>query len=469
MELFGLKFREYIECQGYSIRQFAKETGFDRCWLTNILNNKKKLPESSFSQLINNNYFSEEQINKLKYIYYSATYTEKEFEHIEYILKTFKTPETNINYYPECFSYNDSSAVIGYKNVLSLLYNFFYNENKYYYIYSNIPASKTEPVSIIYNFLKQRGTDDYRHILYLDHGVSTHNLCSYFLLINFAQIGYKVSLLKNVNTTQMETLDSFPYYIIINNKMILFDSYFESAFYIDDSIKINLYQKAFQKIYVKSEQITKFFNNPIDYINTHRHYNSAVTSHEIISCEYNLAPILTEDLYNSNINRNFPNRKYIISTLNSYYSLPETNTDTLFLTVNALSNFMDSGRIAQFPESYFDSLSINQRISMLSKQKEAAVLKRCNIKLINPTKLDYSTYTFDSDNKNLLNVTGSCDSTVSTNKFLGNYSVLIEDKSVIKDFCNTLDFIRNNYIYSDEYYIRYLDNCINELKSRIIY
>ncbi|MCI8308562.1 MAG: hypothetical protein HFH14_11000 [Lachnospiraceae bacterium] len=470
MELFGIKFREYIECQGYSVRQFAKDANFDRSWLTNILNNKKKLPETAFSQLVNNNYFSDEQINKLKYIYYSATFTETEFEHIEYIIKKFASPIILKKYIPENIPDKNTSAVIGFNNVLCMLYGLFYSEKKYYYVYSNIPASMEEHLSIIYYFLKQRGTGDYKHILYLDHGVSTNNLNSYFMLIYFAGIGYKMSILKNVNTTQIETLSNFPYYVMVNNKMIMFDSRFESAIYIDNDVEINLYQKGFSKIYDNTEQILSYYDNPADYNNARHHYNKVTLNHKIISNDYNLALLLTDDIYKSNINHSFPNTNYLISALKSYYNVSESNRNTHYITVNALSHFVKNGRIAQFPESYFDSLSVRQRIDMLNIQKKAAAQKKYNIKLINPTRLRYSSYTFDSDCENMLNVSGFCDSEVNSDSFLGNFSVLIKDKSVLRDFSNTFDFInKNNYIYSDEYYMNYIDGCIKELESRLLY
>lgn len=470
MELFGMKFREYIECQGYSIRQFAKDANFDRSWLTNILNNKKKLPETAFSQLVNNNYFSDEQVNKLKYIYYSATFTENEFEHIEYIIKKFENPFKLKKYMPENVPDKKTSAVVGFNNVLSLLYGLFYNENIYYYVYSNIPAAMEEHLSIIYHFLKQRGTNDYKHILYLDHGVSTKNLNSYFMLINFAKIGYKMSILKNVNTNQIETLSNFPYYILLNNKMIMFDSRFESAIYIDNPIEINLYQKGFAKIYDNTEQIITYYDNPLDYNYAGHCYYKTALNHKTISNDYTLASLLTDDIYNSNINHNFPNTNYLISSLKSYYNVSESNKNTHYITVNALNNFVKNGRIAQFPESYFASLSVRQRIDMLTMQKEAAVKKKYNIKLINPTKLRYSSHTFDSDSENMLNVSGFCDNEINAESFLGNFSVLIKDKSIVRDFSNTFDFIKkNNYIYSDEYYINYIDDCIKELERKILY
>lgn len=470
MELFGIKFREYIECQGYSIRQYAKDAGFDRSWLTNILNNKKKLPETSFSQLVNNNYFSDEQINRLRYIYYSATFTETEFEHIEYILKRFENPTNFSAYYPETLPEECTSAVIGYGNVLSLLYRIFFDEKQYFYIYTNIPASKAEHLSVIYQFLRQKGTKDYKHILYLDHGISTHNLNSYFALFNFAQIGYKISLLNNVNTVQMEMLESFPYYIMINNKMLLFNSDFESALYIDDSEKIKLYQKNFSKIYENAEQVVRYYDNPIDYINIQRHYAGSITAHESISNSYSLASLLTDDMYENSINHNLPNTQNIISALSSYYSIAKNYNSAHYITVKALMDFVKTGRIAQFPESYFEPLSVRQRIEILDIQKKTIINKQFDLKLINPTKLKYSAWTFDSDKDSLLSVNGFCDTIKDANNFLGSFSVLINDSFILKDFSNVFRFItKNNYVYSDEYYIHYIDDCINELKNRILY
>lgn len=470
MELFGVKFREYIECQGYSIRQYAKDSGFDRSWLTNILNNKKKLPETSFSKLVNNKFFTNEQINRLKYIYYSSTFTETEFNHIEYILKKFEKPTNFSDYLPKPLSGESTSAVIGYGNVLSLLHRSFFCEKILYYVYTNIPASRTKHLSIIYYFLKTKGTKDYKHILYLDHGTSTHNLNSYFTLFSFAQIGYKISLLSNVNTLQTDTLENFPYYIMINNKMISFNSDFESALYIDDPDIIKLYQKNFSKIYENSKQVVMYYDNPVDYINTQKYYAGSFTAHESISDSYSLASLLTEDLYENCINKNIPNIQYIISILSSYYSMKRHYNSTYYLTVRALRDFVNTGKIAQFPESYFYPLSVKQRIEVLDIQKNAVINNQFDLKLINPTKLKYSAWTFDSDKDSLLSVNGFCDTMNDANNFMGSFSVLINDSFVLRDFSNVFRFLtKNDYIYPDEYCIQYIDDCINELKSKIIY
>ena len=47
----------------------------------------------------------------------------------------------------------------------------------------------------------------------------------------------------------------------------------------------------------------------------------------------------------------------------------------------------------------------------------------------------------------MLNVSGFCDSEMNADSFLGNFSVLIKDKSVLKDFSNTFDFIKKIITY----------------------
>lgn len=210
--------------------------------------------------------------------------------------------------------------------------------------------------------------------------------------------------------------------------------------------------------------------NKLKYI----YYSATFTKTEFEHIEYIITKFENPLKLKNNMPENVPDKKTsAIAGFNNVLSLLYGlfyNENIYYITVSALNNFVKNGRIAQFPESYFDSLSVRQRIDMLTMQKEAAVKKKYNIKLINPTKLRYSSHTFDSDSENILNVSGFCDSEINADSFLGNFSVLIKDKSIVRDFSNTFDFIqKNNYIYSDEYYINYIDDCIKELERKILY
>ena len=62
MENFGSLLKDYIQAQGFSIYQIAKDTGIERSFLQNVLSGRKKLPQKRFDSIVNLSYFTTAQV-----------------------------------------------------------------------------------------------------------------------------------------------------------------------------------------------------------------------------------------------------------------------------------------------------------------------------------------------------------------------------------------------------------------------
>lgn len=466
METFGEKLKQCIEEKGYSIRQFALECDFDRPWLTNIINNKKNMPASRFEKIIDTGIFDAEQINKLRYIYYSKDYSEAEFERIKFIINHFgKTKKRDDCIKPINFE-KGKSTYFGSINVQSVLYYILEQEEKLYYIYTNVPASSDKIIDIIYHFIKDNKVKDYKHIMFTDNGVTTNNLNTYFTVCDFAEIGYDISLLNSININQLEQYNFFPYYFIVNNKILLFDSEFNNVNISVDMQKIAIYQQKFIDLYNKATKVTYKFNDAIDFmklIDVTQNNNL----HMSIADALCVTPALDYDILKANANPMLPNKEPFIKAVLNHYNQDYSNF-TQFITTSGIIDFAKNGIIHEIPEDYLLPVDIKSRIQLLkqiiNKIKNEEFYK---IFLLNPTKIKYNFCDIQLNSDGLITICGyksNCKSSKSS--FCGEWSCLINNKNIYNDFLNTKDFLINNqYIYNSDYAVSFIGKIISELEA----
>lgn len=462
METFGEKLKQFIEENGYSIRKFALECDFDRPWLTNIINSKKKMPAVRFEKIIQSGIFNNEQAEKLRYVYYSDNYTDAEFERIKYIIKRFGKSGRS-----ECIKpvkiENDKRTHYGKLNVLSVLYYLLEQEEQFYYIYTNIPASSKKVIDIIYNFVKQKSCKDYKHIMFTDSGVSTNNLNTLFTICDFAEIGYDISVLSSINIGQLEEYNFFPYYIIVNNKMLLFDSKFNNVNINTDMQKIAIYQQKFIDLYDKSRVVTYHFDNAV---NLMRHMSSAKNGGVQMSLSNALCVTreLDYNILKSNINPMLPNKEPLIKAVLNHYN-QDYSDYTQFIIPSSVTNFAKDGIIHEMPEDYLLPIDIESRIQLLTNIKSN--IENHSTFLINPAKIDYKFNDISLNCQENVTICGyNNNSKSSNNSFCGEWLCVINNKTIYNDFKNTKEFIINNRcIYDKEYAVGFIDNVISELKA----
>lgn len=165
---FGMLLKEYIKKQGLTIYQLAKETGIDRSFLQGVLNGKRKLPKKRFSDIVNSNYFTENQIHELCQEYFLERFGKEKVERFEYLEKgiTGKIKEELSTEYPAEFIdiKKETSFFSGKKEVLNLIYTIL-NRDEIHSFISNFDFSNTEINRIVYYSCKQGKIKDFFTLL----------------------------------------------------------------------------------------------------------------------------------------------------------------------------------------------------------------------------------------------------------------------------------------------------------------
>lgn len=65
METFGELLKTYIQSQRLTAYGIAKDTGIDRSFLQGVFKGSKKMPEKRFSDIVNQQFFTAEQVSNL--------------------------------------------------------------------------------------------------------------------------------------------------------------------------------------------------------------------------------------------------------------------------------------------------------------------------------------------------------------------------------------------------------------------
>lgn len=271
MSKFGEVLREYISKNGYSINEFAGKCKIDRAWLSNVLSGRKELSEAKFDNILKSKLLSESQNENLIALYRLKDFSSDQVERMEYIMEHLSRKiRRNDSIAP--IKYDENRRMyLGKANLLSVLYRIIENKDELSFIYTNIPTEAEESLDVLYDFLKHDDYKniDYKHIFLTDNGVSIHNISTYFTICDFAELGYTdFSVIKDVELSSLNTNDFFPYFILTDKKIMLFDAEFNNAIVSFDDKIINVHTRKFMALYEKGENPVTSFSNAVDLMRT---------------------------------------------------------------------------------------------------------------------------------------------------------------------------------------------------------
>lgn len=442
MVSFRETLREYIKKNGYSINEFANKCNIDRAWLSNVLSGRKELSEAKFKNIIESNILSESQNENLTSLYRLRDYTPEQIERIEYMLERLSRKVRRT----ECFipiDFDDDRQIyIGKENLLSALFKILAKREEISFIYTNITAESEQAVDVLYHFMKEDKYKniDYKHIFMTDIGISNHNLNTYFTVCDFAELGYTgFSVIKNVEIKSIEDNDFFPYFILTDKAMMMFDPEFNNGVFIDDENIIKVYTGKFMSLYEKGEKVIVSFSNAVELMRT------LTTMHDSTS-ELSFTP------------------DFCVTPCLDYSKFSN------FLTVESLNRFVKDGIIYEIPRTYLKPIDINSRVKLLKCIKDNIEKHgKYNTYILNPTKFEYNSYDVQVEKIGVVTICGIRQGNKENEEsFMGEWLCSINDENIFKDFINLKRFlVEGLYVYSDEFSSSYVSNLILELTAEL--
>lgn len=465
---FGKLLKEYIKKQDLTIYQLAKEANIDRSFLQGVLNGKRKLPEKRFSDIVNSNYFTENQIHKLCEEYFLERFGKEKVERFEYLEKgvTGKIKEEiNTKYPAEIIELKkETSFYSGKKEVLNVVHTLL-NKDEINQFISNFDFSNTEINRIVYNSCKRSKIKEFFHFVNLDDYSSIHNIQIVFNSIHYAEIGYLTYSYKKYSINSL-----MPYFIIADNYFLTFDETGENAVLIDTDLMSLFLKKKINDIKKDCRPLIIVTDNALEYMKT----VSTITVNSLSSimagfdnqiCPTFITPEIIEAIATPAV-KNIPS---IVQQLTSHYNLilgknsKNTFLTFILITYEAIDNFVKNGIIESFPKVLANPVPKEMRSHFLKAFLDKNNLEK--IVITNPNMFK-STYDLNYQINNNYLVTATSRGLTDPNDFNGSISYYTDSELIASDFKDYLDYLAmSEKTYSQDVSKNILEAFIKQLEA----
>lgn len=465
---FGKLLKDYIKKQNLTIYQLAKETSIDRSFLQGVLNGKRKLPKKRFSDIVNSNYFTENQIHKLCEEYFLERFGKEKIERFEYLEKgaTGKIKEDlNIEYPAEIIELKkETSFYSGKKEVLDVI-NTLLSKNEINHFTSNFDFSNNEINRIVYNSCKKSKIKDFFHFVNFDNYSSIHNIQIIFNSIHYAEIGYLTYSYKKYSFNSL-----MPYFIIADNYFMTFDETAENAILIDTDLMSLFLEKKINDLKKECRPLIIITGNALEYMKivstiTVNSLSSIMAGFDNQICPTFITPEIIETVATPAV-KNIPS---VVQQLTSHYDLiiggnsEHTLLNFLVVTYDALDDFVKDGIIASFPKTLANPVPKKMRSHFLK-----ALIDKNNLEklvLTNPHMFK-STYDLNYQINNNYLVIASSRGLTDPNDFNGSITYYTDSEIIASDFKDYLDYLAmSEKTYSQEVSKNIVEAFIKQLEA----
>lgn len=447
METFGDLLKQCINSQGLTIYGLAKETGINRSFLQGVLSGAKKLPQKRFNDIINQRFFTAEQVAMLCDKFFADKIVPKEMERINYIEKGI------CGYYRNELLKEDSYGDIeiiphtlytGRDRVLALI-NTVMHCGELNYFASNFKFADIEINRIVFNVCRKRKIEHFFHYLSRNEENDMLDLEEVFYTIHYAEIGY----LTDKHYAQ-RGVDILPLFILTDKYMIKFDENAENAFVFDAEIIKDFME---EKLIGVKRKCRRHVYHPESAIEMMRLMDTTLSENadtdtigfDNATCPSYLTPEIANDIASDYVKQN----PAIIAGLFAHYKLmlgsaldvesEESNKIKIIATHESVINFTDTGRMDTLPLSLASPVKKEHRAQMLAGM---CATPNAEYRLTNSMffKTDFP-FAFQIQNKVLSITTAKYPFDLNDpEQYIGNVLYISEDEQIISAFLNFWEY-----------------------------
>lgn len=440
---FGALLKEHIKKQNLTIYQLAKETGIDRSFLQGVLNGKRKLPKKRFSDIVNTNYFTANQIHELCSEYFIEKFGENKIRRFEYLENGITgkiKQELNNKYETEFKKIEDGTNFYsGKKDVLSIVYTLL-NKEPVNSFTSNFSFSITEINKIVYNACKENKIKEFIHYVTPNNDSVTHNLQIIFNSLYYAEIGF---------TTYVNNKDTvsylFPYFIITDKYLLMFDETAENAVLFDAQLIEPYLKSKSTEIKNSNKKIVHITENAFDFMTVLDTLTAKSTPHHVIGYDNQICPtFITPHIIQAIATPAVKNIPVITKKLMTHYEIISGNEkkhkaiNSLIVTYSSLADFVKKGYLGGFPRALANPVPVNMRSEILRAMTDKNNLE--NLIITNPNMLS-SAYdlSFQLNDNYLIICCGG--GTEHPNDYNGKITFYTDDDTIVNDFKDYIEYL----------------------------
>ena len=465
MAKFCKLLKKYITEQGVPVYQISKETGINRTLIQNVLSEKKKFPKGRLNTLLNSTYFTAEQIKNLCDAFFKEEYDENKpafFEYCNYCLsKKFtddlqKNVSVNLNEFK-----SDCTFLNGKRNILSAIYTIINSSDNNIFV-SDFDFDQTEINRIVYNACKDKKFKEFYHYTkYTDNEKDN-------VQIIFNSIAYaKEDCITYINDRKDFSL-LFPEFIMCGDSTVMYDSKVENGIIIKNAELCDYIIQMNEKVKLNAKTDVAIFHNAfkymyhLDIISDKKEYSNILSLDNHI-CSMGVNKEIIDDIATDQIK----STAQVFQQLEAHFDLlienPQESIDSMIISYEGLMDFVNTGKLYDFPNGLAKNLKPKHRAEILS-----AILKICsNVFVSNPkyTTLDKIQVNIEAC-KNQLLISYSDDSDDSELN-LGTQVVFNSgDTDLIEAFTSYLQYaMLSEKTFTAEYSKRFIQKQIEILQA----
>lgn len=367
--------------QKISKTKFAAECGISKSFLLRIIKNEKKMSENILHQILGSGILNSNNSTLLRNTYYSSFYGKDNFENIMYLIELFNTFEVQseplfirnshieglLNNGKQIHVINSQTElleIIAYSSKNELLL-----DNPL--VYTNYSVDTQILDQLLYCIFKDR---DYNKEIGFCHLENISNNKKHELLLNvhamkFGQIALNTYIENKSSSSSSSEL--FSKYIILSDKVILFNNDISMGILLNNSDTANFYKSNFEKILKDYSPLVKFFDNEIDFLfHTKENILFKETNFNFMDGRPCLEQFLTEDILKNCAHNNLENKEYLINLVLLHYTgVAEKfrgNEPHQYYNKEVFEDFSKSGKLTYITSKFIHPLSNKDREIVLN-------------------------------------------------------------------------------------------------------
>ncbi len=467
MESFGCLLKKYIQEQGFTIYQIAKDTGIDRSFLQGVLSGSRKLPQKRFTDIINLSHFTVSQISELCNAYYLEKVgqkTQERFLQIELGITGKIKERLREPYKAECMLLNEDVLFLSEKTTVLQAVHTALSDRKIPYLYSNFSFENDEINRIVYCACCENRIEDFFHCVSKNDGTDCHNINLLFHSLHYAEEGYLTFITeKNYNGTPL-----MPYFILTNKYFIQYDNNCNTAIILKTKTGVNgiyehiaaLKQGAKQNVFIEPDPFKSQIR--IQLLTANNPLKKNISFDNAVGALF-ITPQIIQEIATSKI-RNVP---AVIQHLQSHFELSIGQNyaafSNLYLSYEAITAYVKTGRIPCFPPAYAKNVPLHLRAQLISNLLEFS--ETSILQLTNPVTLPMKHNIATQIGDNNLIVT-TCNDLATPTEYVGKIIYCTDDKTTVNDFLNYYDYLSvSEKTFSADVSKKVLNNFLKELES----
>lgn len=447
METFGELLKTYIQSQRLTAYGIAKDTGIDRSFLQGVFKGSKKMPEKRFSDIVNQQFFTAEQVSNLCSLYYAEKMGKNEMKRIQFIEKwmcgglreaLLEDREYPITKITPCRAY------CGRENVLSLIYTAL-NEAPVKHFVSNFVFSDEEINSIVYNVCLKKGVGTFFHYISRNDDNTLLDLEDVFYSIHYAEIGYLTDMHYAPQSTDM-----LPLFILTERYFIKYDADAENAYVIETKTISDFAEDKVKAIRRKCRRCIYLPENAVEMMKLIDLSISENTDGDTIGMDNSVCPVhLTPEIASDNVTDFVKQRPELIAGLFAHYKMmlgsrevenDEGSMIKIIVMHSAIDAFVNNGRVTTLPLSLASPVKKNEHRAYMIRQMYS--LPHNEYKLTNPMffKTNYP-FAWQIKQKTLsICAAGYPTDFNSPEQYIGNVFYMTENEKTVATFANFFEY-----------------------------